>query len=133
MRKLMCASLAALLASPWTPTLSSSRSARSEAPLRCALAAIARRLLETKAWEPLGFARIGDYARERAGVSGRQLYELARMDRVLREMPALRHAFLDGQLSWSQACLLARVATPENAPMWLARAASRRKASTSGR
>jgi hypothetical protein len=54
--------------------------ARSGAPLRRSLAAIAGRLVATRAWERLGFARLADHARERAGLSARQVYDLAHVD-----------------------------------------------------
>jgi hypothetical protein len=41
-------------------------------PLRRILAALAERLIETKAPERLCYARISDYARERLGLSARQ-------------------------------------------------------------
>ena len=50
--------------------------ARAPAALRRALARIAGRVMATRAWERLGFARASDYARERAGVSARELRDL---------------------------------------------------------
>ena len=50
---------------------------RSQAPLRRVVAAIAGRLVTTRAWERLGYARSADHAAERAGCSARQLQELA--------------------------------------------------------
>jgi hypothetical protein len=96
--------------------------ARSGAPLRRALAAIAGRLVATRAWERLGSARLRDYARERAGVSERQIQELAHVDEALKGLPRIEAAFLAGALSWTQARLLARVAKPEDEEAWLERA-----------
>ena len=56
-------------------------------PLRRVLAAIAERLLATEAHARLCYARVGDYARERAGLSVRQLQELARVHRAFAERP----------------------------------------------
>jgi hypothetical protein len=95
-----------------------------EAPLRRAATSVAGSLARSQAWERLGFARIGDYARERAGISGRQLYELAHMHGAFQRVPRLADAFVGGAISWSQACLLARVVTPENVESWLASATS---------
>jgi hypothetical protein len=97
--------------------------ARAAAPLRRGLARVAGRLLAGRGYERLGFARASDYARERAGVSGRQLQELARVDRAFVELPELACAFSRGDLSWTQARLVARVATPEDTARWLERAA----------
>jgi hypothetical protein len=94
--------------------------ARAQAPLRRALARIAGRIAALRSWERLGFARVGDYARERAGLSGRQLQELAHVDARLAALPAVEAAFLRGALSWSKARLLARVAGPDDEARWVA-------------
>jgi hypothetical protein len=79
-------------------------------PLRRALAAIAERLIATRAHEQLCFARISDYARERPGVSARQLQELARVHRAFAELPELERALVTNELPWSKVRLIARVA-----------------------
>ena len=56
-------------------------------PLRRLLASIADRLIETRAQERLCYARLGDYARERLGLSARQLQELGRVHKALVELP----------------------------------------------
>jgi hypothetical protein len=89
--------------------------ARSGAPLRRALARIAGAFVGRRAWEPLGFARLGDYARERPGLSARELYDLAHVDGALAKLPAIGAAFASGELGWTKARLLCRVATPEDA------------------
>lgn len=89
-------------------------------PLRHALAAIAARILDTRAYEPLCYARLGGYARERAGVSARQLQALARTHRALRGLPQLEQALLANELPWSRVRLLARVATPQDEEEWIA-------------
>ena len=94
--------------------------ARTRAPLRRVLARIAGRIVARRSWERLGFARIGDYARERAGLSGRQLLDLAHMDARLAELPAVEAAFVAGRLSWSKARLLARVARAGDEASWVA-------------
>ncbi|MDJ0869756.1 MAG: hypothetical protein QNK03_26895 [Myxococcota bacterium] len=95
------------------------RLARSHAPLRRTLSALTDRLVTQRGWERLGFARLADYARERLGLSARQVYELARMDGRLRELPRVEAAFLRGRLSWSKARLLARVATRDDEAPWI--------------
>jgi hypothetical protein len=91
-------------------------------PLRRVLAAIAERLISTKAPERLCYARLGDYARERPGLSARQLQELARVHRALAGLPALERALLANELPWSKVRLLARVATEQDEQAWIARA-----------
>ncbi len=44
---------------------------RAQAPIRRVLAVLAGRFVSLQAWERLGFARLGDYATERLGLSGR--------------------------------------------------------------
>ena len=96
--------------------------ARAEAPLRRSLAAIAGRLVAKRAWERLGFVRLGDYAREQVGLSARQLQELAHVDEILARLPRLEAAFTSGLLTWTKTRLLCRVATPEDEALWIAAA-----------
>jgi hypothetical protein len=91
-------------------------------PLRRVLAAVAERLVATRAYERLCYARLGDYARERAGVSARQLQELARVHRALVALPALERALVANELPWSKVRLLARVARAPAVDAWIARA-----------
>jgi hypothetical protein len=92
---------------------------RSGAPLRRALARIAGEVVRTRAWESLGFVRPADYARERPGLSARELQELARVDEALARLPGLDEALTSGRLGWTKARLLCRVATPEDEGRWL--------------
>ena len=120
--------------------------ARSGAPLRRALARIAGELVRRRAespkatvpqkspkatvpqespkatvpgWEALGFVRAADYARERPGLSARELQELAHVDAALAKLPSLDAALTSGRLCWTKARLLCRVATPEDEARWL--------------
>jgi hypothetical protein len=101
---------------------------RSGAPLRRALARIAGAFVAHRAespkatvpgWEPLGFVRPADYARERPGLSARELQQLARVDAKLARLPGIDRALSTGQLGWTKARLLCRVATPEDEERWL--------------
>jgi hypothetical protein len=92
----------------------------SHAPLRIALARIAARLVATRAWERLGFARLSDYARERVGLSARQIQDLAHVCAALARLPRVESALLAGELSWSKARLLCRVARGEDEAAWVA-------------
>jgi len=95
---------------------------RAAAPVRRALAVLARVLVLNKSWERLGFARLGDYATERLGLSARTVYELAEVDRALHDLPRLDMAFVGGELSWTKLRLITRVARPGDQDTWLARA-----------
>lgn len=83
-------------------------------PLRRLLAALAGRLTANRSWEPLGYARLSDYARERLGVSARWLQELARVEGRLAALPELEAALLSGRLPWSKVRLVARAASAES-------------------
>jgi hypothetical protein len=97
--------------------------AAADARLRRALARIAGFVVACRAWEPLGYVRAGDYARERAGMSGRELLDLAAVDARLAELPRIEAAFVAGEISWTKARLLCRAATPDDEGEWLAAAA----------
>jgi hypothetical protein len=105
---------------PIDPELRALSRARMRGPLRLALARIAARLIELRAWERLGFARLADYARERTGLSARQLQDLAHTSARLSGLPRIEAALAAGHLGWSQARLVARVATPEDEARWIA-------------
>ncbi len=94
--------------------------AREPPALRRALARVVGRLVAARAWERLGFARLEDYAVERAGLSARELRDLARVDRALETLPSLESAFLAGRIGWTQLRLLCRVARREDEREWLA-------------
>jgi hypothetical protein len=93
--------------------------AQAGAPLRRSLAAIAGRVVATRAWERLGFARLSDYARERVGLSARQIHDLAHVDAALAKLPRIEGSFAAGALTWTKARLLCRVATPEDEAVWI--------------
>ncbi len=95
---------------------------RAAGPLRRVLAALAGRLVERRRFEPLGYARLGDYARERLGVSARTVQELARVESRLLELPRLEAALVSGRLPWSKVRLLARFVTTEDEGDFIARA-----------
>ena len=94
--------------------------ARCGGPLRRALAALAGRFVAGKCWQRLGYARAGDYARERLGLSQRELYDLARVDAALATLPGLEAALVAGALPWTKVRLLARAARPEDEARWIA-------------
>ncbi len=94
--------------------------ARAHAPLRRVLARLAGRLVAIRGWDRLGFVRLSDFARERLGLSGRQLQDLAHVDAALARLPGVEAAFLAGTLSWSKARLVCRVAEPGDEAQWVA-------------
>ena len=96
--------------------------ARAGGPLRRVMAGLAARLVERKGFQRLGYAQTRDYARERLGLSGRSVQELARVGRRLGELPGLEAALVSGALPWSKVRLLARFVTTDDEVRWIAHA-----------
>ncbi len=94
--------------------------ARAVGPLRRALSALAGRFQALRGWERLGYARAGDYTRERLGLSARELSDLSRVDTALRLLPRLEAALVSGELPWTKVRLIARAAKPEQECRWIA-------------
>lgn len=73
------------------------------------LCQIAARMLDRKAHHALSFSSVGDYARERLGMSARTLQQMAQIGRALRRYPALSRAMREGRVSYSKAEVLVRM------------------------
>src|SRR2546422_10413143 len=69
------------------------RLARQEAVCRRVLGRLARTFLAGRYHHRLGFARLGDYTRERLSLSAREVQELARVAERLESLPAIAAAF----------------------------------------
>ena len=95
------------------------RLARQEALGRDVLGSLARAFIGQRGQHALGFARVRDYARERLGLSARELQSLAHVSARLADLPEVAAAFAHGQLSWTQVRLLVGVATAESAAAWV--------------
>src|SRR5437763_2474566 len=111
---------AALVLDGWLRRLASQQTR-----CRAVLGRLAGAFLKRRGQHELGFSRLDDYARERLGLSGRELQSLATVMGRLDGLPALRAAFEAGLLSWAQVRLLAGVATAETEGDWLALARGR--------
>ncbi|PYT33173.1 MAG: hypothetical protein DMF52_16150, partial [Acidobacteria bacterium] len=70
----------------------------------------------------LGFVRLGDYLTERLGISLRRCQSIVRMERALRDLPAVAAAYDAGALPPSKVRIVASAATPQTQDLWLARA-----------
>src|SRR5439155_9389188 len=92
-----CPHDAALVLDGWLRRL-----AAQEARCRMVLGTLARHFLARRGHHELGFARCGDYTRERLGLSARELQSLATVSARLERLPPLRAAFADGVLNWAQ-------------------------------
>ena len=101
------------------------RLAGQDARCRMVLGRLARAFLHVRGQQGLGFARLGDYARERLGMSARELQSLVRVSARLEGLPEIRRAYENGEVSWAQVRLLIGVATPDTEGGWLALARGR--------
>lgn len=75
--------------------------------------------------QEFGFHSVEDYASNRLGIRPSTAREYMATGRALLELPMIDAAVCDGRLFWSQARLLARIATPETESAWLNWAARR--------
>ncbi len=102
---------------PWLRRLG-----RQEAVCRRVVGRLAAAFLRLRGYQRLGFARLGDYTRERLGQGAREVQELARVATRLDAMPPLARGFELGVLSWAHVRLLTRIASSEDAAAWVEQA-----------
>ncbi len=69
----------------------------------------------------LGFANLGHYAKERLGMSRRALEQRVWLERRMEELPQLRHALAQGEVTYEKARLLAGVADFDSVNAWIRR------------
>lgn len=81
--------------------------------LRPALGSLALALVERRAYEKLGFRSLGDYARERLGLTARAVREHARVWKALAPLPLLRASLLSGEVSFSAVRRAVALVPPE--------------------
>jgi len=91
---------------------------QAEAELAFAL----REMADKALYRMLGFSRLGDYAEARLDMPAGKARELAELARRLTELPEVERAFRQGDLSWTKARQVARVATREDEDAWVGRA-----------
>jgi hypothetical protein len=72
-------------------------------------------------WRILGFSDFSHYCTERLGLAVRTVEQRVAVEKRLWEVPALREALLDRQLSYEQVRLLSRLPTAD-IPGWITRA-----------
>ncbi len=82
-------------------------------------------LADTGGYQEFGFHSVEDYAANRFGIRPSTAREYIATGRALLDLPLTDDAVCDGRLFWSQARLLARIATPETEAAWLAWAVDR--------
>jgi hypothetical protein len=94
--------------------------ARSGGALRCKLGAGLEALARCSGHHELGFSSLESYALERCERSARWVQESRAIARRLEELPCLRRALLTGEVSFSMAQVVGKVARAENERAWLA-------------
>ena len=72
------------------------RLAAQDARCRIVLGRLAHAFLRRRGHHDLGFGRLGDYARERLGLSAREVQSLATVSTRLERLPRLEAALVDG-------------------------------------
>ncbi len=67
----------------------------------------------------LGFATIHIYASEALGFSRTKTYEFIRLSEALEKLPSLKASLASGELPWTKAREVVKVATPETEKRWI--------------
>ena len=82
-------------------------------------------LRRTGAFRRLGYVRFDEYCADRLGLAPSTVRQRMALERRMQELPALREAVRSGRLSYEQARLVARVATPSDVAARIEEAAAR--------
>ncbi len=82
-------------------------------------------VMKRKLYRGLGYASIHLYAEEALGFSRTKTYEFIRLAEALDELPGLKDQIESGDLPWTKAREVVKVATPETEKEWLALAESK--------
>jgi hypothetical protein len=75
-------------------------------------------------WAGVGIRSCAHWLSRRCGISTRTGYDHLRVAHALERLPALRHAFAAGRLSYSKVRAIARVAEPDTDEEWVRQALS---------
>ena len=86
------------------------------------LAVLLWEMADRALYRVLGYTSIHRYAAVALDLTGRVARDLLRIGRRLPELPALNAAMAAGELDWSKAREIVRVATPETEASWVDRA-----------
>ncbi len=76
-------------------------------------------VLRRRLFRALGFASIHIYAQEALGFSRSKTYEFIRLAEALGKLPGLKAKIESGELAWTKAREVVKVATPETEKQWL--------------
>ncbi len=85
-------------------------------------------MVRRKLYRELGYSSVHQYAGERLGFSSGKTAQFLKLAEALEHLPGLRKSVASGDVPWTTAREVARVATPETEAAWLreARGSSRR-------
>ena len=86
-------------------------------------------ILRRKLYRDLGYSSIHAYACDALKFSESKTYQFLRLAQSLEKLPVLTETLAAGEISWTKARTLTRVATPDNERNWIeaARTSSRRE------
>ena len=79
-------------------------------------------ILSRKLYRDLGYSSIQVYAAESLGFTPSKTSQFVRLAGALEELPQLRRSVAAGELGWTKAREVAKVATPESEERWIAEA-----------
>ena len=79
-------------------------------------------ILRRKLYRDLGYSSIQVYAAEALGFSPSKTSQFVRLAGALEELPQLRRSVAAGELGWTKAREVAKVATPASEEQWIAEA-----------
>ncbi len=79
-------------------------------------------ILRRKLYRELGYSSIHSYAESELGFSQSKTYQFIGLAESLGKLPRLRESLQSGELPWTKAVAVARVATPRSERKWIAEA-----------
>ncbi len=79
-------------------------------------------ILSRKLYRDLGYSSIQAYAAEALGFTPSKTSQFVRLTGALEELPCLRRSVASGELGWTKAREVAKVATPTSEEKWIAEA-----------
>ena len=79
-------------------------------------------ILRRKLYQDLGYSSIHAYAAESLGFTPSKTSQFVRLAGALEDLPRLRRSVASGELGWTKAREVAKVATPGSEERWIAEA-----------
>jgi len=76
-------------------------------------------IYERGLFRPLGYSSMRQYAREALGFSDSKFFQFQRLAESFKTLPEVKKAVASGELAWTKARTVARVARPESQREWI--------------